>query len=48
MFQLCSEGYFGVVKIQFVDGRSFTEAEVNGARKLAVREPDFREEVSGK
>lgn len=36
MFQLCSEGYFGVIKIQFLDGRSFTEAEVNGARKLAV------------
>src|SRR2546426_492707 len=36
MFQLCSEGYFGVGKIQFVDGRSFTEAEVNGVRKLAM------------
>jgi putative ABC transport system permease protein len=36
MFQLCSEGYFGVLKIQFIDGRPFTEAEVNGARKLAV------------
>src|SRR5947209_8381186 len=36
MFQLCSEGYFGVLKIQFLDGRAFTEAEVNGARKLAI------------
>jgi len=34
MFQLVSEGYFAVLKIQFVDGRGFTEAEVNGARKL--------------
>jgi putative ABC transport system permease protein len=36
MFQLVSEGYFPVLKIQFLDGRSFTEAEVSGARKLAV------------
>ena len=36
IFQLCSEGYFPVLKLQFLDGRAFTEAEVNGARKLAV------------
>jgi putative ABC transport system permease protein len=36
IFQLCSEGYFPVLKIQFLDGRAFTEAEVNGARKLAI------------
>ena len=36
MFELVSEGYFSVLKIQFLEGRSFTEAEVNGARKLAV------------
>jgi putative ABC transport system permease protein len=36
LFQLCSEGYFPVLKIQFENGRAFTEAEVNGARKLAV------------
>jgi putative ABC transport system permease protein len=41
LFQLCSEGYFGVTKIQFLDGRSFTEAEVNGARKLAVVNQTF-------
>src|SRR5947208_463589 len=35
MFQLVSEGYFPVLKIQYVDGRSFTAAEVTGARKLA-------------
>jgi len=40
MFQLVSEGYFPVLKIQFVDGRGFTEAEVNGARKLGGSEPD--------
>ena len=41
MFQLCSEGYFPVLKIQFVAGRPFTEAEVNGARKLAVVNQTF-------
>lgn len=41
LFQLCSEGYFPVLKIQFVDGRPFTEAEVNGARKLAVINQTF-------
>ncbi len=41
MFQLVSEGYFPVLKIQFVDGRSFTEAEVTGARKLAVVNQTF-------
>jgi putative ABC transport system permease protein len=41
MFQLVSEGYFGVLKIQFVEGRSFTEAEVNGARKLMVVNQTF-------
>src|SRR6266699_3623037 len=41
LFQLCSEGYFAVLKIQFVDGRAFTEAEVNGARKLAIVNQTF-------
>jgi putative ABC transport system permease protein len=41
MFQLCSEGYFSVLKIQFMDGRGFTEAEVNGKRKLAVVNQTF-------
>jgi putative ABC transport system permease protein len=41
MFQMVSEGYFGVLKIQFVEGRSFTEAEVNGARKLMVVNQTF-------
>ena len=40
-FQLCSEGYFKVLRIQFLDGRSFTEAEVNAARKLAVVNQSF-------
>jgi putative ABC transport system permease protein len=41
MFQLCSEGYFPVLKIQFLDGRSFNEAEVTGKRKLAVVNQTF-------
>ena len=40
-FQLCSEGYFSVLKIQFLDGRGFTEAEVYGRRKLAVVNQTF-------
>src|SRR5690348_15737246 len=41
LFQLCSEGYFGVLKIPLVDGRGCTEAEVAGARKLAVVNQTF-------
>ncbi len=41
IFQLCSEGYFPVLKIQFLDGRSFNESEVNAARKLAVVNQTF-------
>src|SRR2546426_10775701 len=41
MYKLCSEGYFPVMKIQFVGGRACTEAEVNGARKLAVVNQTF-------
>jgi predicted permease len=47
MFQLVSEGYFPVLKIQFVDGRGFTEAEVNGARKLAVVNQTFVKKYLG-
>jgi putative ABC transport system permease protein len=41
IFQLCSEGYFQVLKIQLLDGRTFTEGEVVGARKLAVVNQTF-------
>src|SRR4029077_7220456 len=41
LVQLCSEGYFPVLKIQFIDGRSFTPAEVDGKRKLAVVNQTF-------
>src|ERR1700722_9386910 len=41
LFQLCSEGYFPVLKIQFLDGRPFNESEVNSARKIAVVNQTF-------
>ena len=47
MFQLVSEGYFPVLKIQFVAGRPFTEAEVDGARKLAVVNQTFVKKYLG-
>ncbi len=47
MFQLVSEGYFLVLKIQFVGGRAFTEAEVNGARKLAIVNQTFVKKYLG-
>ncbi len=40
-FQLCSEGYFDVLRFEFKNGRSFSEAEVNGARKVAVVNQTF-------
>ena len=47
MFQLCSEGYFPVLKIQFLDGRAFTQAEVEGKRKLAVVNQTFANKYLG-
>jgi len=47
MFQLVSEGYFPTLKIQLVDGRGFTEAEVNGARKLAIVNQAFVKKYLG-
>jgi putative ABC transport system permease protein len=47
LFQLCSEAYFSVLKMQFLDGRSFTEAEVNGARKLAIVNQTFVKKYLG-
>src|SRR5436309_3583802 len=46
-FQLCSEGYFPVLKIQFLDGRPFTEAEVEGKRKLTVINQTFAHKYLG-
>jgi putative ABC transport system permease protein len=47
LFQLCSEGYFPVLKIQFLTGRPFSQAEVIGARKLAVINQTFAHQYLG-
>jgi len=36
LFQSVSEGYFRVLRIELKEGRAFTEAEVNDARRVAV------------
>jgi predicted permease len=36
IFQLCSEGYFQTLGLRLASGRTFTAAEVDGARKVAV------------
>jgi len=41
VFQLPSEGYSDVLKVPFVVGRPFTEAEVYGARPVAVINQTF-------
>jgi predicted permease len=45
--QLCSEGYFAVVRIAFLQGRTFSEAEVDGARKVAVINQTFAKKYLG-
>jgi putative ABC transport system permease protein len=47
LYQLCSEGYFPVLKLQFLTGRPFTEAEVNGVKKLAVINQTFAHKYLG-
>jgi putative ABC transport system permease protein len=47
MFQLVSEGYFPVLKIKLVDGRTFNEAEVFGARKLTLVNQAFAKKYFG-
>ena len=46
--QLCSEGYFSVVRIGFLEGRTFNEAEVSDARKVAVVNQTFARKYLGK
>jgi putative ABC transport system permease protein len=47
LFQLCSEGYFGVLRIPQLEGRTFTQAEVNNARRVAVVNHAFAERYFG-
>jgi putative ABC transport system permease protein len=41
LFQLCSEGYFPTLQLRTLIGRTFTETEVNSARKVAVVNQTF-------
>jgi putative ABC transport system permease protein len=41
LVQLCSEGYFSVLQIQLLEGRTFTEAEVYTPRKVVVVNQTF-------
>src|SRR5262245_14742667 len=41
MFQLCSEGYFPTLQLRTILGRTLSEIEVNGARKVAVVNQTF-------
>jgi predicted permease len=45
--QLISEGYFPVLKIQLLEGRTFSEAEIFGARKLVVVNETFVKKFLG-
>ena len=47
LYQLCSEGYFPVLRIKLSQGRIFNTAEVNGARKLAVINETLRKKYFG-
>ncbi len=40
-FQLCGDGYFSTLRIRFLNGRPFTEAEVDSTRKVAVVNQTF-------
>ena len=44
---LSSEGYWRVLRIPFLHGRAFTEAEVKGARELAVVNEAFAKKYLG-
>ncbi len=47
LVQLCSEDYFSVLRLPLLDGRSFTETEVNDGRKLAVINKTFQRRYFG-
>jgi putative ABC transport system permease protein len=47
LVQLCSEDYFSVLRIPVLDGRTFTEAEVNDRRKVVVINQTFQRRYFG-
>jgi putative ABC transport system permease protein len=46
--QLCSEDYFSVLRIPLVEGRNFTEDEVNDKRQVVVINQTFQRRYFGK
>jgi len=47
LVQLCSEDYFSVLRLPLLDGRSFTETEVNDGGKLTVINKTFQRRYFG-
>jgi len=47
LFQLCSEDYLRVLRVPFLEGRAFTEAEVNDAKHVAVINQTFQRRYFG-
>ena len=47
LVQLVSEDYFSVLRMRLLDGRFFSPAEINDARKLAVINQSFRRRYFG-
>ena len=47
LVQLVSEDYFSVLRMRLLDGRFFTPAEINDARKLAIINQSFQRRYFG-
>ena len=47
LFQLCSEDYLSVLRIPILEGRAFTETEVNHALKVALINQTFQRRYFG-
>ncbi len=48
IFQLCSEGYFPTLQLRLLRGRTLSEVEVDGARKVAVVNQTFVNKFFGR
>jgi putative ABC transport system permease protein len=47
LFQLCSEDYLRLLRVPVIEGRAFTEAEVNDAKRVAVINRTFQRRYFG-
>jgi putative ABC transport system permease protein len=47
MFQLCSEGYFSTLQLRTILGRTLSEMDVRGARRVAVVNQTFADKFLG-